>query len=52
MESMSYVLSFRMVFFYLVTTGGIFDIRCENSIDQSIKTMSLGRILKAVIGQR
>ena len=26
MESTSYVLSFRMVFFYLVTTGWIFDI--------------------------
>ena len=33
MESTSYVLSFRMVFFYLVTTGWIFDISlCENSI--------------------
>ena len=31
MESRSYVLSFRMVFFYLVTTGWIFDISsCEN----------------------
>ena len=31
------VLSFRMVFFYLVTTGWIFDISfCENSINQSI----------------
>ena len=38
MESTSYVLSFRMVFFYLVTTGWIFDISllCENSIN-SIK---------------
>ena len=37
MESMSYVLSFRMVFFYLVITGWIFDISlCENSISQSI----------------
>ena len=28
-----YVISFRMVFFYLVTTGWIFDISlCENSI--------------------
>ena len=34
MESTSYVLSFRMVFFYLVTTGWIFDINlCENSIN-------------------
>ena len=33
----SYVLSFRMMFFYLVTTGWIFDISlCENSINQSI----------------
>ena len=37
----SYVISFRMmmVFFYLVTTGWIFDVSllCENSINQSIK---------------
>ena len=32
MESRSYVLSFRMMFFYLVTTGWMFDISlCENS---------------------
>ena len=38
MESTSSVLSFRMVFFYLVTTGWIFDISlCENSIDQSLQ---------------
>ena len=37
MESTSYVLSFRMVFFYLVTPGWILDISlCENSINQSI----------------
>ena len=37
MESTSYVLSFRMVFCYLVTTGWIFDISlCENLINQSI----------------
>ena len=37
LESMSYVLSFRMVFFYLVTTGWIFDISLrENRINQSI----------------
>ena len=37
MEITSYVLSFRMVFFYLVTKGWIFDISlCENSIIQSI----------------
>ena len=36
MESAPYVLSFRMVFFYLVTTVWIFDvILCENSINQS-----------------
>ena len=33
MESTSYVLFFRMVVFYLVTTGWMFDISlCENSI--------------------
>ena len=38
MESASYVFSYRMVFFHLVTTGWIFDISllCENSINQSI----------------
>ena len=37
MESTSYVISFRMVCFYLVTTGWIFDINlCENSINQSM----------------
>ena len=36
MESTSYVLSFRMVFFDLETTGWILDISlCENSINQS-----------------
>ena len=40
MESTSCVLSFRMVFFYLVTTGRVFDISlCENSISQSIKEL-------------
>ena len=35
MESTSYVLSFRTVFFYLVTAGWIFNISlCENSINQ------------------
>ena len=35
LESTSYVLSFRIVFFYLVTTGCIFDISlCENPINQ------------------
>ena len=34
MESTSYLSPFRMVFFYLVTTGRVFDINllCENSI--------------------
>ena len=37
MESTAYVISFRIVFFYLVATGWIFDISllCENSINQS-----------------
>ena len=36
MESASYVLSFRMMFFYSVTTDWIFYISlCDNSIDQS-----------------
>ena len=41
MESTSYVLSFRMVLFYLVTTGWIFYISllCEISINQSIKVL-------------
>ena len=35
MESTSYVLSLRMVFFYLVTTGWIFYVNlCKNSINQ------------------
>ena len=37
MENTLCVLSFRMVFFYLVTTGWIFYISlCDNSINQSI----------------
>ena len=41
MESTSYVLSFRMVFFYLVTMGWIFDISLyENSINQSINVFA------------
>ena len=40
MESTSYVLSFRMVFFYLVTTGSIFYISlCENSINETFFTI-------------
>ena len=35
-ESTPYALSFRMLFFYLVTTGSIFDISLsENSLNQS-----------------
>ena len=41
MESTSYVLSFRMVSFYLVITGWIFYISlCENSISQLALTGS------------
>ena len=36
MESTSYVFPFRVVFFYVVTTGWIFEISlCENPINQS-----------------
>ena len=46
-ESTSYVFPFRMVFYYLVTTGWIFDISlCENSINQSINVKY--RILDSV----
>ena len=38
-ESTSYVLSFRMVFFYLVTTGWIFDISLL--FESSIKSVSM-----------
>ena len=42
MESTSNVISFRMVFFYLVITGWIFDISlCENSVDQSNQSTSV-----------
>ena len=43
MESTSYVLSFRMVFFlpFFVTTDWIFDASlCDNSINQSINQLS------------
>ena len=42
MESTSYVFPFRVVFFYLVTTGSIFDISllCEDSINQSINNLT------------
>ena len=46
MESTSYVLSFRMFFSHLVTTGWIFDISlCENSIDQSINQSILAYVV-------
>ena len=36
LDSMLYVLSFRMVFFYLVTTAWIFDISlCDNLINST-----------------
>ena len=46
---MSYVLSLRMVFFYLVTTGWIFDTTslCENSIKNTIQKI-LGLETKAM----
>ena len=47
-ESTSYVISSRMVFFYLVTTGWIFDISlCENSINQSKTMFSLFQVVDA-----
>ena len=41
MENTSSVISFQMVFFYLVTTGWIFEIISlrENSINQSIRAV-------------
>ena len=43
MESTSYVSPFKMLFFYLVTTGWIFDISlCENSINQSVRCDGFG----------
>ena len=43
MESTSYVFAFRMVFFYLVTKGWIFDISLrENSTKQSIDREEFG----------
>ena len=45
MESTSYVFAFRMVFFYLVTTGWIFDISlCENSTNQKYTERGQGNI--------
>ena len=42
MKSTSYAISFRIVYFYLVTTSWVFDISlCENSINQSINQSCL-----------
>ena len=49
MESTPYVFSFRMVFFYLVTTGWTVDIGlCENSINRSTSTSAV-KYLKAKV---
>ena len=52
MESTSYVrvLSSRMVFFYFVTTGWIFDISLlyENSINQTINSKLMSKIQPVV----
>ena len=51
MESTSYVLSFRMVLSYLVTTGWIFDISlCENSSNQSINHERSQAIREKTVG--
>ena len=56
MESTSYVLSFRMVFFYLVTTGWIFDISllCENSIKSIKQSPNVSKIgaLRPFLGNK
>ena len=44
MESTSYVLSFRVVFFYLVATGWIFDISLrDNSINSINHKRAVGK---------
>ena len=46
MENTPYVLSFRMVFFYLVTTGWIIDITlCKNSYIKNSITVVFSPIL-------
>ena len=51
-ESMLYVFSFRMVLFYLVTTGRIFYISlCENTIDQLKKKKNSTRQQAAYVQQ-
>ena len=51
LESTSYVFPFRMVFFYLVTTGWIFYISliCENSINQLIKQSGTSAFFRGTI---
>ena len=51
MESTFYVLSFRMVFFYVVTKDWIFDISllCENSIDQSNRACGNSVALSTIV---
>ena len=53
MDGKSYVFPFRVVFFYLVTTGWIFDISlCENSIKYSeYCTKSVGGSFRRVYGR-
>ena len=52
MKGTSYVLSFRMVFFYLVTTGWIFDISlCEDSINQSCTPASVEDVSSILVKQ-
>ena len=47
MESTPYVLSFRMVFFYLLTTGWIIDISllCKNSDIENSRPLGFSPIL-------
>ena len=53
MESTSYVLSFRMVYFYLVNTDWSFDISlCENSINQSINVLPIHTYIVCNTSQR
>ena len=43
MESTPYVFPFRMVFFYLVSTGWIFDVSlCENPVYYGIDSVKYG----------
>ena len=52
MDSTSYVLSFRMAFFYLVTTGWICYISlCENLINQSTNQLRRHKLCSALTYQ-